>query len=293
MRTRIPITPPSPRGSLTPAQPGDPRRPSACRLSIESLEDRRVPASLTVGDATIVEGDAGTRYAEVVVSLSAASNTTVTVNYNTADEVPISGIYYPAVAGVDYRAASGKLSFAPGQRSKTIPVPVIGDRLGEQDETFSVKLSGAKNAKIADGTGLVTIRDDDPHISIGDAWIAEGNTGKTLMTFTVSLSAAQAQAVTVDYATQEAGYYGAAYAGEDYVAKSGRLTFAPGETTKTISIEILGDTVPEPTKEVYVVLSNASPNVGIFRGYGIGRIVDDDGWIDPGSYGWYEGGSYS
>jgi len=289
MGTRIPIDTPSPRGSRTPARRGDPRRPSACLLSIESLEARRVPASLTIGDATIVEGDAGTRNAEVVVTLSAASNKTVTVNYNTADEVPISGIYYPAVAGVDYLAASGKLSFAPGQSSKTILVPVIGDRLGEQDETFSVKLSGARNAKIADGTGLVTIQDDDLRISIGDAWIAEGNAGKTLMSFTVSLSAAQAQAVTVDYATQD----GLARAGEDYVATSGRLSFAPGETTKTITVEIIGDTEPEPDEPFFVNLSGATANASILRGQGSGTILDDDGWIDPGSYGWYEGGSYS
>jgi hypothetical protein len=287
MWPRIPIDTPNPRGPRAPARRGDRRRPSACLLSIEPLEARRVPtSSLGVGDATIIEGDSGDRYAEVVVTLSAKSKQTVTVNFATADET--------AIAGLDYRAASGRLSFAPGQRSKTILVPVIGDRIGEQDETFSVKLSGAKNARIDDGTGVVTIRDDDPHISIGDAQIVEGNSGKTLMTFTVSLSAAQAQAVTVDYATQEAGYYGAAYAGEDYVAKSGRLTFAPGETTKTISIEILGDAVPEPSKEVYVVLSNASTDVGISRGYAFGRIVDDDGWIDPGYYdGGYEGGSYS
>ena len=113
------------------------------------------------------------------------------------------------------------------------------------------------------------------------------------MTFTVSLSAAHHEAVTVDYATQDAWYYGSAYAGEDYLGTSGKLTFAPGETTKTITIEIIGDTEPEPTEDFYVVLSNASANVGISRGYGFGRIVaDDDGWIPPEPYTGGEGGAY-
>ena len=121
-----------------------PRQPAPCRLSREALEDRAVPASLSVSDAVLVEGNAGTQYAAVIVRLSAPSSKTVTVNYGTANGT--------ATAGSDYNAVSGKLTFARGETSKTILVPVLGDRLAEQDETFSVKLSGAKNARIDDGT---------------------------------------------------------------------------------------------------------------------------------------------
>ena len=80
---------PEPSGSRPPdrqARRGAPRRrPPACRLSIEPLDARIVPASLAVSDATIIEGNAGTRYAAVVVSLDAPSNRTVTVNYGTAN----------------------------------------------------------------------------------------------------------------------------------------------------------------------------------------------------------------
>ena len=187
----------------------------------------------------------------------------MTVNYSTADET--------AIAGLDYGAASGKLTFARGQTSKTILVPVIGDRLGEQDETFAVRLSGAKNARIDDGTGVVTIRDDELHVSIGDAGIVEGNSGTTLMTFTVSLSAAPHEAVTVDYATQDGDYYGSAYAGEDYRAASGRLTFAPGETTKTITIEVFGDTEPEPTESFSSSSATRAPTSGSSTATASGR----------------------
>ena len=116
-------------------KPGASRHRSAvCRLSIESLADRRVPASLSVGDAAVVEGNAGTHYAVVSVNLDAPGNRTVTVNYTTANGT--------SKAGRDYKFASGRLSFLPGETSKSILVPVNGDRLGEVNENFFVKLSG-------------------------------------------------------------------------------------------------------------------------------------------------------
>jgi hypothetical protein len=244
------------------------RRPTSVGLFIEALEDRSVPASLSVGNATILEGNAGTQNAAVVVSLSTPSGQTVTVNYSTAGRT--------ALAGSDYLAVSGKLTFAPGQTSKTILVPVIGDRVAELDETFVVKLQGAKNATIANGRGTVTVAEDEPRISIGDVSQPEGNSGTTLFTFTVSLSAAYDQAVTVNYATADGT---ATAANNDYVAAFGTLTFAPGETTKTITVEVVGNTTPEPDKTIYINLSGASTNALVARGQGVGTIMDDDGWI--------------
>ena len=169
---------------------------------------------------------------------------------------------------------------------------MIGDRLGEPDETFFVKLSGAKNAKIADGTGVVTIGTTSRTSASATPGL-EGNSGTTLMTFTVSLSAAHDEAVTVDYATAGRLVYGRPTRARTTGPHSGTLTFAPGETTKTITIEVFGDTEPEPDETFFVVLSNASANVGISRGYGFGRIMaDDDGWIPPEPYTGGEGGAY-
>ena len=231
-----------------------------------------------VSDATLIEGNAGTQYAEVRVTLVAPSTRTVTVNYGTANGT--------ALAGSDYQALSGKLTFAPGQTSMSILVPVKGDRLGEGNENFLVKLHGAKNAKIADGTGVVTIVDDEPIVRISGGEAYEGNAGTTLLTFTVTLSAAYDQTVTVNYATQN----GTAIAGEDYLATSGMLTFAPGETTKTITVEVLGDTTPEPNETFSVNLSGASANASIAAFYyASGGILDDDGYpgepCDPTSGG--------
>jgi hypothetical protein len=75
------------------------QRPVACRLAVEALEDRSVPASLSLSDVTVLEGVSGTQNAAVLVSLSAPSNKTVTVNYTTANGAALAGSDYDAVAG--------------------------------------------------------------------------------------------------------------------------------------------------------------------------------------------------
>ena len=233
------------------------RRPASCRLAVEALEDRCVPASRTVSDVALLEGNAGTHNAVVTVRLDAPSAQTVTVNYKTADGT--------ATAGSDYNAVFGRLTFARGETTKSILVPVIGDRLAEPNETFFVNLSGANNAKIAHGQGVVTIVDDEPRLSISNPSVVNGYYGP--MTFTVSLSAAYDQAVTVNFATQD----NTAIAGWDYLATSGTLTFAPGETTKTITVQITGN--PSYYSVGFAVnLSGTSSNALIVNGHGIGYL---------------------
>ena len=113
------------------------------------------------GGGTVVEGNTGTKSVTFTVTLSAASDAPVTVTYATADGTA-------TLAGGDYRAASGTVTFAPGQTSKTITVLVNGDRLAEDDEYFYVNLTGATGAGIANGSGYATIQDDEPRISISD-----------------------------------------------------------------------------------------------------------------------------
>src|SRR5207244_4338812 len=165
--------------------------------------------SITIGDVAVAEGNTGTR-AAFTVTLSAASSQPVTVVYATADGT--------ATAGGDYQAASGTLTIPAGQTSGTISVPVIGDRLAEPNETFVVSLSSPTNATIADGQGIGTIVDDEPRISINDVWKKEGKKGQTTsFTFTVTLSAAYDQAVTMSYRTVDGT---AKTSDSDYVAKT-------------------------------------------------------------------------
>ena len=226
---------------------------------------------LTIGDVSVLEGNTGTRAATFTVTLSAASSQPVTVAYATSNGT---APYYYALAGSDYQAASGTLTFAPGETSKTIAVPVIGDRLAETNETFVINLSAPVNATIADGQGVGTILDDEPRISIGDVTKAEGKRGQTtLFTFTVTLSAAYDQAVTMSFRTVN----GTATSGSgDYVAKTGTLTFAPGETSKTITIEVKGDSKREANEYFYLDLYGLSINGLFTKNRGIGTILNDD-----------------
>src|SRR5437667_14956 len=102
---------------------------------------------------------------------------------------------------------------------------VNGDVLHEVNETFFVNLSGGVNAAISDNQGLATINDDDaqPSLNIVDITVSETDVGTTTATFTVSLSAASGQAVSVNYATAN----GTATSGSDYVAANGTLNFTP------------------------------------------------------------------
>jgi len=221
---------------------------------------------LQIGDATVTEGNTGTVSATFTVTLSAASNQPITVAYATAD--------HNATAGSDYQAASGTLTFAPNEISKTFTVLVIGDRLPEPSEYFVVNLSGPSNAGIADGQGVGIITDDDePRVSISDVTKSEGRNGQTtLFTFTVTLSAPSATPVTVNYSTVN----GTAAAGSDYEAATGTLTFAPGETTKTITIKVKGDRTKEADETFYLDLFGVSSNALILDAQGIGTILNDD-----------------
>jgi Calx-beta domain/FG-GAP-like repeat len=222
--------------------------------------------NLSIDNATVMEGNAGAVSATFNVSLSAASSEAITVDYTTGDGT--------TTTGSDYQAASGTLTFVPGETSKTITVLVNGDRLAEPNETFVVNLSGPTNATIDAGQGAGTILDDEPRISISDVSIKEGKKNQTtLFTFTVTLSAAYDQPVTMSFSTANGT---AKTSDQDYIAKSGTLNFAAGETTKTITIEVKGDSKTEATEYFYLDLFGNSSNSRFTKSRGTGTILNDD-----------------
>ena len=232
-----------------------------------TITDNDPAPSLSINDVTVTEGNSGSVNADFTLSLSAASGQTVTVNYATADG--------SATAPGDYTASSSStLTFNPGETSKTVTVVVNGDTLVEPDETFFVNLSNPTNATLADSQGQGTITDNDPapSLSINDVTVTEGNSGSVNADFTLSLSAASGQTVTVNYATAD----GSATAPGDYTASSSStLTFNPGETSKTVTVVVNGDTLVEPDETFFVNLSNPT-NATLADSQGQGTITDDD-----------------
>ncbi|MCB8947301.1 MAG: hypothetical protein H6653_04715 [Ardenticatenaceae bacterium] len=231
-----------------------------------TILDDDAPPSLTINDVTIdPEGNSGTVTAVFTATLSAPSGKTITVDYATLADT--------AEAGSDYVTASGTLTFVPGDVEESFSITINADTLDEFDETFTVELSNETNLNLTDSSALVTIVDDDlePEINIGDVTVTEGDSGTTTADFTVTLSAPSGKTITVDYATAD----GTATAGSDYVTDSGMLTFAPGDTSKTISITINGDVVDEVNETYLVNLSNES-NATLADSQATGTITDDD-----------------
>ncbi len=220
---------------------------------------------IVINDVTVTEGNVGTVNATFTVTLSAASANTVTVDYATADGT--------ATQPADYQSTSGTLTFNPGDLAKTITVLVNGDTLDEPGETFFVNLSSVTNGALVDNQGQGTITDNDPtpSLSINDVSVAEGDSGTTAATFTVTLSTASGQIVTVNYATAD----NTAGAGSDYQSTSGALTFNPGDTTRTVSVLVNGDTTFEQAETFFVNLSSPT-NASIADNQGLGTITNDD-----------------
>jgi hypothetical protein len=230
---------------------------------VATIFDNDAAPSVSVGDCSVLEGGA----CAFGLSLSAASGKTVTVAYATANGT--------ATAGTDYAAASGTVAFPAGTAAAAVNVATIGDAVDELDETFSLNLSSPGNATIGDGTGAGLIDDDDgPAISVSDPAVNEGNAGTTPATFTLSLSAASVQSVTVGFATSD----GTASAGSDYAPASGTVTFTPGLTTRTVSVNVNGDGVNEPDERFYLNLSNPVDG-SLAEPAGQATIRDDDGGV--------------
>lgn len=118
-----------------------------------------------------------------------------------------------------------------------------------------------------------------PSLSIGDVSQAEGNSGTTNFNFDVALSAPSTDPVTVQYSTAD----GTALAGSDYNAASGTITFSPGQTSRQITVQVLGDTTPEPNETFAVQLSNPS-GATLARPQATGTIVNDDTTTSSGDF---------
>ena len=216
--------------------------------TVAIVDDGDAPG-LSVSNAVVSEGSASVL---VRVNLSPAMAGTVTVNYATANIIggAVSGV---APAG-DYTAASGVLSFAPGQTFKDVTVLIRADTVAEPAEDFSLVLSGSVGANIVDPDGTVTINDNDLsgslQFSLANFTVAEsGLTG----TVTVTRTGGLASGVTVNYATVIGG---SAVAPGDYTTKSGTLNFAANSASQTFTVSIINDTLDEPDETIQLQLSN-------------------------------------
>ncbi len=190
-----------------------------------------------VSIASVVGGESS-GYVDLLVTLSAPSLSQVSVNYSTSSET--------ASSSSDYEAGNGTLLFAPGVTTQSVRVQLIDSTAAENPELFFVSLSSAVNATIGKSGASVTVIDNDTlgdtvtpsTLSVGDVVVNE-STGTA--TFDVVLSRANSAAFSVSYGTVN----GSAVAGGDYTAALGSLTFAPGETVKSVTVSLVADGAAE------------------------------------------------
>ncbi|HBB95280.1 MAG TPA: hypothetical protein DC054_07795 [Blastocatellia bacterium] len=208
--------------------------------------------------------------ATVTVTRTQGSTGTVKVDYATGPTNQSN----KATAGTDYTTTSGQLTFLDGETSKTVSVPIIDDAISEQEEAFSMTLSNPTGGATIGIQSTVTfdiLDDDAPALTINDVQVVEGNAGTTNATFTVSLTHTYFQDESVDYTSAA----GTAQSGTDYQPASGTLVFLAGQTSKTITVLVNGDTTQEPDETFFVQLSNSN-NVSILKSKGTATIINDD-----------------
>jgi len=228
--------------------------------------DDQLPV-LSVDDVILGEGDTGDTPATFKFALSSASTTDVSFNYTTADG--------SATQPGDYLPTSGTVTFAAGQRTKSVDVPVVGDTVNEApaSEVFTLNLSNASGVTLPSVAPTGTIIDDEgaPAVSISDAAVTEGDSGTVSASFYVTLSHLSATAASVAYATSD----GSALAPDDYESAGDIVNFAAGDLTKTVTVNVKGDDWNEPAEDFAVTLSGTT-NAVLADVDGRGLIRNDD-----------------
>jgi Ca2+-binding RTX toxin-like protein len=232
----------------------------------EAIDDGSQLIVDSVANVQATEGNGGPVQALFTFRLSHPSAVPVSVDY-----IAQSGT---ATVGSDFGITFGTLSFGAWEIEKTVAVDVYGDLVYEGDETFTVALVNPMSPLTlgSQSQALGTIVEDDPapELSIGDASVQEGAGGKvTTVELEVSLSQASGHEVRVQYWSRD----DTATAGADYGAVRGTLVFAPGDTKKTLPVDVYYDGHVEKDEQFLVDLNE--PRFAVIADpEGVGTIVD-------------------
>ncbi|QOV24559.1 hypothetical protein IM676_03480 [Anabaenopsis elenkinii CCIBt3563] len=237
------------------------------------VEETNPTLSIAATNAVQSEGNTGTTPFTFTVTRIGDTNVTSTANWT----VTYTGTNPPNAADFGGTLPTGRVTFAAGETSQVITVNVSGDTAVEPDETFTVTLSNPSNATITTATATGTILNDDASLDIAptNAIRLEGNTGTTPFTFTVTRTGNTNIISTANWAVTGTGFNPANAADFGGTLPTGMVTFAAGETSQVITVNVSGDTVAEPNETFIVTLSNPS-NATITTATATGTILDDD-----------------
>ena len=213
-----------------------------------------------------MEGDSGTTTSYATVTTATVSSTDITVYYTFNDGTASS-------ADGDFNGSTVATTISAGSASTQIPVYVSGDTKLEDDETFTLRLTGASGATVpvSGRDGTVTISNDDTvNIFVSDVTPAEGN---GTVDVNVELSAVAETDVVFNYATAD----GTASAGSEYTAASGSATISSGSISTLVTVAIADNSTDDAWSTFYLDITSSDATVT--DGRGDVTIIDDDGTI--------------
>ena len=231
---------------------------------------------------TITDNDTTIDVSPATASVTEGGAVTITLTPRQGVEHPVSVHYAtaPATAGAaDFQPVDATVDWPTGSiDAKTVTLATTQDALDEDDEAFGLFLAPT-GASISTTSMAVTIADDDPPplIAAVGQRIEEGSSGAHRESILVGLSAPSAKTIAVNYATRD----GTATVPSDYGGASGRLTFAPGETAKVISVSINGDKTAESDESFVIELLDPENATLVGQGASVIVIADDDGGGSP------------
>ncbi len=224
------------------------------------IDNDVVPTVTAITSPTVAEGTS----LVYAVTLSSASSTVTTIPFTLGGGSAAVADYGTLTFNNGVSIVGSDLIIPANVTSFNVTLPTISDGSNESGETVPLTIGGITGTGTISGTTI-------PTISVNDVTV---NESAGTATFTVSLSSASTQAISVSYSTTN----GTAVAGSDYTAKTSTvLNFAAGETTKTVTVAIANDTVFEgATGETFNVVLATPVNATILDGTGVGTITDND-----------------
>jgi len=211
--------------------------------AITIVNDDAATPAFSIADASVVEGNSGTRNIVFVITLNPPATTTTSVRATTTNGT--------ATSGSDYNGGSASASFAPGETSKSVALSVRGDTVIEEDETFFVTLSApSSGTTLGRSMATGTIIDDD------------GDRSPDPFSFPPVTNAAQGS-VETSAATVVTGINTAtpiSVTGGSYSINSGPFTAAPGTVTagQSVRVQLAAASAPNTTSVATLTIGNAS-----------------------------------
>ncbi|MBL9174260.1 MAG: alpha/beta fold hydrolase [Verrucomicrobiales bacterium] len=234
-------------------------------VAVVDLNDNDAGLQFILASSTVDEGSGA-----VVLGIVRGDDGVlpVTVDFSTLDST--------AIAGIDYTATNGTLSFAPTEHLKLISIPILNDGIREANKSFRVSLSNSIGATLGGQSKTsVTIQDNDQgFLFVTNSYILAEDVGRARIEVLRGTDATQ-ETASVEVATVN----GSALDGLDFTGMTNTVTFSPGEQVKRVEVSILNDGLQEPNKQFRLTLRNPSENAAIGTRATTTVILQDN---DPG-----------